>query len=146
MIVEILVTAVGIAMSAPALITEFSDSFQPSEWSTWSKLLPQIFLILAMTSRSAKRLIWCSLVLSVLGLLGTYFCLLFNSRASASVVCDQYSSVCADDAEASCSGIVIEPWEGLFYLIGLCFMTIGSTVLIRDNSLQIQERKIIPAE
>lgn len=144
MLIELSITVLGIGCSLPALFTEYSSEFAAAEWTTWVKMLPQSLLLVACILRLIKKMPLFGMLLGVLGLFATYFCMLFNSRASASVVCQEYPDACSDDAETSCSDSVLESWEGLLYLIGLCFMTIGSTILVRDYSNSRQEKKVQP--
>ena len=146
MLVEVCITVLGILCSLPAVVEEYMEEFDPAMWETWVKVLPQLFLTIACVLRVKPKVLWGSLVLCILGLLTTYFCLLFNSRASASVVCEEYPEACADDIEDTCTGVAIAPWQGLLYLIGLCFMTIGSTTLIRDNSVALSDARVTPAK
>ena len=59
-------------------------------------------------------------------------------------VCDEFGSLCADDTEASCDGIVVRGWEAFLYLLGVCLMIIGSTVLVRDYLMKMKILKVEP--
>ena len=143
MISELSVTSIGIACSLPALVELYMDDFASDKWETYVKLMPQLFLVVAIILRLLSKFSM-TLAFTVLGLLLTYFCLLFNSSASTSAACDEYSDLCADEIVPVCANNPIEGWQGLLYQIGLSLMTVGSTLLIKENMALYKMSKTAP--
>ena len=145
MIPELVVIALGIVCSLPVIFEDYIDNFEAGEWQTWAKLTPQLFLSVSIGFSFFKKLHIYGLVFSVLGLIATYMSLLFNSRASASSVCEEWPDVCPEKTETleneTCKDIAFEPIEGFLYLFGLCLMTAGSVILIRDLAMKVKEKK-----
>jgi uncharacterized membrane protein len=145
MIVEGFFCAVGIGLTIPSIVAESSE-FSASSFATWVRILPQFCLLVALFLRFFKRTYVPVLVFGVIALLGIYFLLIFNSQNSSYVICDSFSSICAENTEIVCDGVTLKAWEAIMYLLGLCFSIIGTTLLIRNTSSLLKGNKTATVE
>ena len=145
MIIERVLSLLGVGLTIPQIVAE-SSRFDAASFNTWIQFLPQAFLLVALVLKSFKKTSVACLVFAGLALLGVYFLLIFNSQSSSYVICSKFSSICAEVDDISCTGNVLEPWEALLYLIGLCFCIIGITILIKTTITDYSKGKVTAVE
>lgn len=141
MIIDIVLCLLGISLTIPQIVA-ISSKFDESTFETYMQFIPQFVLIIALILKFFKKAAIASLVFSSLALLGTYFLLIFNSQDSSYVICSKFSTICAELDDISCSGNILETWEALLYLIGLCFKVVGGTLLIFSTLSSYKASKV----
>lgn len=141
MIVDIVLCLLGIGLTIPQIVA-ISSKFDENAFETYIQFIPQFVLIIALILKSLKKTAMASLVFSGLALLGTYFLLIFNTQDSSYVICSKFSTICAELDDISCSGNILETWEALLYLVGLCFKVIGGTLLIFSTLSSYKASKV----
>ncbi|CAG9330764.1 unnamed protein product [Blepharisma stoltei] len=142
MILEIGVSIIGIVLTISALFDDLSDTFDYTKWKSWVKFIPQVLLISACGFRFVKKLRIEALATSIVSLIGFYYLILFNTRESSILVCDEYSDICAEKVDVLYTGEVLKAATALPYLIGLAVSIIGSTLLARETYFMIENNKI----
>lgn len=145
MIVESVFCIIGICFTIPAVISE-SYTFTITEFSTWVRFLPQSLLVLALSMQFFKKIYIPSLISAGLSLLGTYFLLMFNSQSSSISICAKFSSICTENSSITYNGDILSIWQGILYLLGLCFKIIGTSLLIRNLAKKLKPVKVSPKE
>jgi uncharacterized membrane protein len=145
MIVEGVLCLLGIGLTIPQVVAE-SSRFEVESFNTWIQFLPQFLLIIALVLKSFKKTAVACLVFGGLALLGVYFLLIFNSQSSSYVICSKFSSICAEVDDILCVGNVLETWEALLYLIGLCLCIIGITILMKTTITAYNSAKVTAVE
>ncbi|CAG9316101.1 unnamed protein product [Blepharisma stoltei] len=144
MILELGLSLIGIGLTIPALVDDFMDTFDLTNWRTWVKIIPQIILLFACGFRFVKKLQTQTLITSIMAMLGSYFLLLFNTRESSDLICDYYGDLCAETVNVLCTGEVLHVSTALPYLIGIAFLIVGSTLLAREAYFALENEKVEP--
>ena len=148
-ILELTLILIGLWITIPALYDEFKDDFKADKWETWIKISPHLIYVLAISFgmtgffKKNKALIDFAWFGNLIGLLCTYFVMIFNTRAMTQSVCDEWSDVCLDDVQGSCDANV-EAWQALMYLLGMCFLIIGGSLITLwfiERSMEIRRIK-----
>lgn len=145
MIIEAVLCVIGVGLTVPAVIAEASN-FGVDKYKTWVQFLPQLLLCIALGLRLHKKGYRASLTFGSISILGSYFLLVFNTQNSAYVVCSEFSMICPESADISCSGALLQVWEAVMYLVGLCFKIIGTTLLVRNTSILVKNAKAVAPE
>lgn len=141
MIVDLVLCILGIGLTVPQIVA-ISSKFEVNSFNTWVQFLPQFVLIIALILKSFQKTAMASLVFAGLALIGTYFLLIFNSQDSSYVICSKLSTICAELDDISCSGNILETWEALLYLVGLCFKVVGTTLLMISTISSYKSSKV----
>ena len=143
MYIENIFSLVGIGLTIPVMIAE-ADEYTVNNFATWIKIAPQFMLFFAIVTRLFNKTQMLCGILSIISLVGSYFLLLFNSQRSSYVICKQFDTLCPENDNITCDDSILEVWEGILYLLGLCFKIIGSTLLIRNSFAKSKSLKVVP--
>ena len=144
---ELSILNLGLALTIPALVADYSEEFDTGTWEAWIKLTPYLFYITAqlvgMYGFMKHEVKWLDAgwPISLIGLLCCYFLMMFNTRSASQVVCDEWNSICLDDFEGSCD-TDFEAWQGFTYILGLCLCIIGGSLvflLFLEKSISLKK-------
>lgn len=142
MIIEGVICLVGVTFTLPGIIAETGKSLIDS-FEFWMQFLPQVVLVLALVLQLHKKTRILSIVTAGVSLCGEYFLLIFNSQNSSYKICTEFKSICPEHEDLICEGTALAVWEAIMYLLGLCLMVIGNTLLIKNSNFQSKSQSAV---
>ncbi|CAG9325749.1 unnamed protein product [Blepharisma stoltei] len=131
-------SGLGILLTVPALVQEYIDDNDFSKWQNSIKILPHLLLMVSCALRFNKIILPFGLVMGVITWISNHFLFILNLTSSSTSICEDFSDLCTEDT-SSCINSPVSSWAGILYIIGLLFMIIGNTLLIKNTGDKILE-------